>query len=66
MVFRHELYGYTITVTLSILDRDPENREVGECVVEEHGQINRSGTQQHQICMRPPAFPGQGASGSGS
>ena len=65
MVFRHELYGYTITAVLSILDRDPENREGGECVVEEHGQINRSGIQQHQVCMRPPTVPGQGASGSG-
>lgn len=66
MVFRHELYGYTITVTLSILDRDPEDREGGECVVEGHGQINRSGIQQHRICMRPPTVPGQGASGSDS
>lgn len=68
MIFRHTLLGYTITVTMSILDHDPEDGGAGSCVPEEHGQINQSGIQQHQICVRPPNFPGpggQGGSGSG-
>ncbi|CAO1603148.1 hypothetical protein XANCAGTX0491_006740 [Xanthoria calcicola] len=68
MVFRHVLLGYTITVTLAILDHDPGDEGPGSCVLEEHGQINSSGIQQHQICLRPPSFPGsgQGPGGSGS
>ncbi|KAL8789405.1 MAG: hypothetical protein Q9213_001162 [Squamulea squamosa] len=62
MQFRHVTLDCTITVMMSILDHDPE--DIANCVApEEHGQINQSGIQQHQICMRPPSFPdpGQGS-----
>ncbi|KAL8668393.1 MAG: hypothetical protein Q9168_006976 [Polycauliona sp. 1 TL-2023] len=66
MMFRHLTYGYTISVTLVILDQDPGPVPQEECVAEEHGQINQSGISQHRVCVRRPRFGDGGQGGSGS
>ncbi|KAL8905696.1 MAG: hypothetical protein Q9171_006572 [Xanthocarpia ochracea] len=62
MQFRHVNLGFVLTVTLSIMDHEPE--DTGNCILENNGQINESGTQHHPVCMWPPSFPNPGQ-GSG-
>lgn len=62
MQFRHTTFGFTITVILSILPPSAGNGNE-RCVVEEHGQVNHSGIQQHQVCVRLPLDPGRRGSG---
>ncbi len=65
MQFRHDSLGYLLTVTMSVMDHEPE--DTGNCMLQNNGQINESGTQHHPVCMWPPSFPdpGQG-NGPGS
>ncbi|KAL8858773.1 MAG: hypothetical protein Q9178_004690 [Gyalolechia marmorata] len=62
MQFRHDNLGFLLTVTLSILDHEPEDN--GNCMLQNNGQINESGTHHHPVCMLPPSFPSPGQ-GSG-
>ncbi|KAL8807203.1 MAG: hypothetical protein Q9182_000885 [Xanthomendoza sp. 2 TL-2023] len=45
MQFTHLTYGFIISISFAILDPDPEPE--GNCVNEEHGQVNESGIHQH-------------------
>ncbi|KAL9028487.1 MAG: hypothetical protein Q9196_003160 [Gyalolechia fulgens] len=54
MQFRHSVYGFLLTVTLTVDDPPPVEPECA--VTEEHGEVNQSGIRQ--ICvLRPPSFP---------